>query len=243
MCRCMDIYLSPHHDDIGFSLGHTAQRSGGALVNLFSRSSYVAADMALPADHEARIAAVTALRRKEDELFAARAGLTRHDLQLSEPPVRGISPFDLDDLRPHEADLSSRLVPLLLSLMLISGEVRTRLYCPMGIGGHRDHVCALLSVRRNFDVLSAHGGIFLYEDLHYASNPQARKQGLEQAGRVFQGFELAPVVRGMGPKAARRKMEAVSGYASQFNGPPRAEQFIPASGFAGLHEIVWEVSG
>jgi len=38
----MHIFLSPHHDDICFSLGHLAGRGGGDLVNLFTRSQYVA---------------------------------------------------------------------------------------------------------------------------------------------------------------------------------------------------------
>lgn len=239
----MDIYLSPHHDDVCFSLGHRAALTGGELVNLFTRSRYVEAGIALPKGEEERITAVTALRQREDEAFAKVARLRRHDLGLSEPPVLGISPFDHQYLRTHVEELSSRLIPLIMSLIEGQGtKSRARLYCPMGIGGHRDHVGTLVSVRRNLDQLAEHCDVLLYEDLPYASSAGARDQGLSQARSVYRGFEISPVMCALAPHAAAQKLALVQLYSSQLAQPPDPGQFTPASGLSQPHEIVWELS-
>jgi len=73
----MHVYLSPHNDDVCFSIGHLADRFGGELVNLFTRSRYVAVEMEPPSDSEARVEAVSRLRQQEDRLAPGKARLRR----------------------------------------------------------------------------------------------------------------------------------------------------------------------
>ena len=240
----MHVYLSPHHDDVCFSIGLRASRLGGDLVNLFTRSRWVAAKMDLPADDDARIDVVSRRRREEDQRFASAAGLVRHDLGLREAPLVGHGPFDLADLDADVSALSASLLPYLLAMLPSdSSPDAASLYCPMGIGGHRDHVATLLAVRDAYDALRHRCTLFLYEDLHYASALRARDAGLKRAGEIFAGSRLRPIVDALGPQDAQRKMQWIGFYASQHPDPPRAEAFAPASGMAaGLHEIVWQVS-
>lgn len=238
----MHVFLSPHHDDICFSLSAVARQSGGVLINLFTRSNYTEADLSLPQEPLAKIEQVTALRQQEDEAFAALAGLIRYDLGLSEPPVRGISPFDLSNLRAHEQELSSRLMPLLSTLF--EGRVagtRVQLHCPMAIGRHRDHVGTLLSIRRNLDWIHRFCDLNLYEDLPYASVTTNRTDGLKVAKRVFEGFGLSRMVRRLSPEEANCKLADVALYASQHSVRPTAAKFTPASELSGAHEIEWRV--
>jgi len=240
----MHIYLSPHHDDVCFSVGHLASETGGALVNAFTQSVYVAARMDLPADPDARLAAITELRRQEDLRFCSAAGLTRHDLGLPEPPVLGLNPFDLTGLTEEVDRLSTKLIPCLLDLLPGGSDPQSAaLYCPMGIGGHRNHLSMLLALRQAYEMLGRRCAVFLYEDLHYASDAGTRERGLALAAKVFTGFQLSPIVMALDATATERKMRWVGLYASQHAQPPRVTDFIPASGLSpGPHEIVWRVS-
>ncbi len=240
----MQVYLSPHLDDVCFSIGHRASRLGGELVNLFTRSRWVAAKMDLPADDAARTDFVSRLRGEEDQRFAEAAELVRHDLGLREAPLVGHGPFDLTDLDADVSALSASLLPYLLAILPSdSGPDAASLYCPMGIGKHRDHIATLLAVREAYDALRHRCTVFLYEDLHYASGPHARDVGLQRAGEIFAGSRLQPIVEELQPQQAQRKMQWIGFYASQHPGPPRAADFTPASGMVtGLHEIVWRVS-
>ncbi|MDR3419424.1 MAG: hypothetical protein P4L83_24865 [Nevskia sp.] len=239
----MHIYLSPHHDDVCFSLANLAGRQGGHLVNLYTRSRFVEAKLELPADEAARVETVSRLRCQEDEHFAGAAHLVRHDLGLSEPELVGRRSFDLADLEGDVAALSARLPPYLETIMSGAGQSEpVNVYCPMGIGGHRNHVMTMLAIRDARAVLHRRCSLFLYEDLHYARVPRARQVGLWRAMQAFAGNRMSPLVMPLAPAEVERKMQWISLYASQFGKPPDVADFTPASGLApGVHEIVWRV--
>lgn len=238
------IYLSPHRDDVCFSVGHLAGRTGGELINGFSRSRHIDIPLELPADPDARISVITELRRQEDMRFASAARLSRHDLDMPEPPIVGLKPFDLTELFAEVGALSARLVPLLLELLPGRADPEcASLYCPMGIGGHRNHLSMLLAIRRAYQKLAQRCTLFLYEDLYYASDASERRTGLAAAIKLFEGFELSPCVTVLDAADAERKMRWIGLYASQLAGPPQIARFTPASGLAsGPHEIIWRVS-
>ena len=87
--------MSPHFDDVCFSLGGlTARRRAGILVTLCSLSAFAEQRGNLPTDPAQRTEFVSALRRDEDDRFAAHCGLTPVRLGLQEATLRGHSPFD-----------------------------------------------------------------------------------------------------------------------------------------------------
>jgi hypothetical protein len=240
----MHVYLSPHRDDVCFSIGYAASRLQGHLVNLFTLTRYVAVDMELPTTDWGRVEVVSRLREQEDQLFAEAAGLQRYDLGLWEPALLGYGPFDLTNLEVEVAALSARLMPWLLSKLPSEGDSHlANLYCPMGIGGHRNHVSTVVAVRNAYDTLRQHYTLYLYEDLHYASVARVRQDGLRRATQLFAGMRLSPIVVPINSTDAERKMRLINLYASQHPHAPRAGDFTPASEIeSGLHEIVWKVS-
>jgi len=240
----MNVYVSPHNDDVCFSLGALASQQGGELVSVFTVSDYVAAATPLPRDRSERIAAVTALRRREDESFAAAAGLDRHDLGLAEAPVRGRAPFDASSLERDVEDVGACLVPFLWTLLPAGSDPTTSsVYCPMGIGAHRDHLCVLAAVRRAFKILQRRCALYLYEDLHYASAPDVRGAGLARARRLFADAELTPCVVRLDSRAAALKLQWIALYASQHAHVPRSADYVPASGSEPEpHEMIWRVA-
>jgi hypothetical protein len=237
------LYLSPHHDDVCFSIGHIARQQGGDLINLFTRSEYAVAPIPLPTERLARIEAVSRIRRDEDVRYCQACGLSRHDLQLSEPSLFGIGSRDSRDLEDEIASLSTRLLAFLekrLSAVNDSGAIA--LYCPMGIGGHRNHLSTLMTIRKNIDLIQRTCTVFLYEDLHYASDPAIRKAGIKRAKTIFKGRRLNRFVTRLPWAAVQQKMEDVGIYLSQHLHPPEITKYIPASNVAPVvHESIWKV--
>jgi hypothetical protein len=112
----------------------------------------------------------------------------------------------------------------------------------MGIGAHRNHLSTLLAVRAAYETLRRRCTVFLYEDLPYATVRAARETGLRRAAEIFAGFELSGSALPLNSDDSARKLDCIRLYASQLRRPPRATDFIPASGAAaGMHEIVWQV--
>ena len=183
-----DIYLSPHYDDIAFSLGTwVSEHPSGTLINIFTRSAYVAGrDLrTLPADEVQRI---SALRRNEDAAFAERHQLTRIELGAEEPSLRGRWWKDdpagaNDDCGQIDAPLKSLLA------RLTAGRGPTRLFCPAGIGGHVNHLATRTVVLALIETLQQ-TNVYLYEDLPYASNRFVRRRGLTDVRHATKDYSL-----------------------------------------------------
>jgi hypothetical protein len=239
----LHLYLSPHHDDVCFSIGHIARQQGGDLINLFTRSEYVEAPIPLPEERQARIEAVTRIRKSEDILFAKACGLVRHDLQLPEPSLLGFTSRDSSNLEGEIEALSARLLALLAERLQAKKDPRTvALYCPMGIGGHRNHLSTLMTVHRNLGLIEKSCTLFLYEDLHYASSAPVREEGIQRVLALFRGYRLNRFIARLSWPALLLKMEDIQSYRSQHREPPRIRRFIPASDISPMaHESIWRV--
>lgn len=227
------IYLSPHYDDIAFSLGAwVAARPGGRLVNFFTRTGYVAGQ---PTDYwpdAATIERVTALRREEDTAFSSRYQLERLDLDLEEPPVQQRTPWDLAGLADDIEQVRAPLTRLLGSL-----PAAAQIFCPAGIGGHVNHLAVRAVVVELLPELGAHSVRF-YEDLPYASARRARRRGITDLRAALGGRRLDRQAWGSG----LQKLEAVNCYPSQLpKRPTSLRRFSPRATWPfGTHEAVWQ---
>lgn len=230
-----NIYLSPHYDDIAFSLGAwVAASPGGRLVNLFTRSGYVAGT---PTNHwpdAATIARVMVLRRAEDTAFSERHQLQRLDLGLDEPPVRKRSPWDLGGLADDIAQARAALTGLLEAVP--SGA---RIFCPAGIGGHVNHLAVRTLVIELLPALAGHAEVLFYEDLPYAASSRARRAGLRDLRAALSGRQL----RRQAWASSAAKLDAVNCYPSQLAEPATSlRRFSPRTWWPiGRHEAVWQV--
>jgi len=240
-------------------------RAGGLLLNLCPRSLYVAARDAVAAraavaatraatageapagaaeDHARRVDYVTALRTAEDAAFAQRCGLSRHDLPFEAPPVRGARPFDLRDLKAQVARFRAPLLGAIEAFVRRHAPQPVDLFCPMGIGGHADHVASMIVVAQALPVLSGRARVHFYEDLHYASDAVARRIGLARASIALGHAPLRRHAFALDAAALADKMATIALYASQHDGAPDARRFSPAADApAGPHEAVWSFPG
>lgn len=230
-----NIYLSPHYDDIAFSLGaRVAEQPGGRLINLFTRSGYVAGT---PVDHwpdAQTIDRVMVLRRAEDTTFSERYRLERLDLGLDEPPVRRRSPWDLGGLQDDIAQARAPLAGLLGAL-----PPGARVFCPAGIGGHVNHLAVRALVIELLPRLAGRVEVLFYEDLPYAASSRTRRRGIVDLRAALQGR----VLRRQTWAASPAKLDALNCYPSQLAEPPTSlRRFSPRTLWPiGRHEAVWRV--
>jgi hypothetical protein len=239
------VFISPHHDDVCFSLaGMVVTRRGGQLVNVFTQSDYAVVPMPFFEDRGKRIKYITDLRTAEDLAFAHACKLTRHDLMLEESSALGIHPFDLTGIGPDVELLDSVLIEYVVGLARqLNASSNPTLYCPMGIGGHRNHVAVLLAVVKALPRLRNLYEICFYEDLHYASRGGHRNAGLSRFLRLLRAEKLNRRVLLLAPELFAKKMTLVQGYRSQHRRTVRTADFIPAApDVHDPHEAVWVLS-
>jgi len=173
------LFISPHLDDVAFSCGGSVIAFGRAgwrvvVVTAFTASvpspqGFALAcqlDKGLPGDVD-----YLAIRRREDEDFAARAGVAATVwLDLPEAPHRGYDSATalfgafarVDDVAPVLADRLGRSV---------GAEQPDLVFAPQALGAHVDH-------RRVAEAVAAvadPGAVRWYQDLPYAiRDPAAR---------------------------------------------------------------------
>lgn len=225
------VYLSPHHDDIAFSLGCLAKKLSGTLVDIFSISSYTHESLGLPHDVET----VSRLRNEEDDRFARACGLSKMSLDQLDSPLRGRAPFDGNG-RAGEVEDLCRLLKERLSPLSNTAE-KMLLFCPAAIGGHRDHLITRDAMLRDFAYFSGVFEIVFYEDLHYASNKEVREKGLADLAEATKQWGYNKRYRFA---VTPQKLDFVRLYQSQFDHlPVDLSAFSPADGSQSQHEAVW----
>lgn len=233
--QAVPVYLSPHHDDICFSLGSLVQRlRAGRLVNIFTVSSYTERDPPTgPEDYRN----VSRLRDAEDERFARQSQLTRHDLHQIDCPLRGRDPFDASELDDEVGSLRRVLSPLLGGGNRPPVGRRPLLFCPAGIGMHRDHLIVRNCILADYAWLQQLYRIVFYEELHYASVLVTRQLGVHMFLAATEGLGYT---RRYTFIAAADKLSLLRCYASQFSATPTdLSAFTPADGSGEPHEAVW----
>lgn len=240
----MNIFLSPHHDDVCFSLAITTMALGGGhIINIFSQSDNVAGPTRELMGEERNQSSVSALRAQEDVQFCKIVNLVRHDLGLLDSPLRGDDPFDASNVDDQAIVVESALEPLLRKLIADSeiGAESVNLFCPMGIGGHRDHLATLKAVTRLQAKLPFGFKFRFYEDLFYASDYSTRQKGLERFAAMNANKQFYKIPLRLTPADLDKKMQMTNLYKSQHESMQPASVFIPADiCLHGPHEAIWE---
>lgn len=231
------IYLSPHYDDIAFSLGAwVAANPSGTLVNIFTRSAYVAGGGRRGVPTSEEIERISALRRAEESGFAERYNLDRIELGAEEPSLRGREPWDHSGLKD---DCDSIGEPLAAALAALTAQRSpTRIFCPAGIGGHVNHL-ATRAVLLNLIASLPQTQLCFYEDLPYAARGSVRRRGLADLRKATNGDRL----RRRWWKAETSKLGDINRYASQHRDPVTdLHRFSPAALWPPYpHEAVWDL--
>lgn len=232
----LTIYLSPHFDDVCFSLGMTAKmRGGGQLINIFTRSNHMA-------NNNAPTEEITSIRDREDAHFAESCVLHRECLGLSEATVLGLAPFDLKNIEQEVSLLEKKLIPLLYGILSENRGHMAEIYCPLAIGRHRNHLSVFSVILNSWSTLREKSKIFFYEDLPYASDIDSRIEAIKRLNSYFPPTNIFRHANQMDETEMNEKLSLVALYQSQHRGPVIPGQFIPAEPSTPFpHEAYWEV--
>ena len=233
------VYLSPHHDDVCFSLGGLVARSrGGWLINLFTRSGY---SVVPPGGSRPDVETVTRIRTDEDDAFARACGMTKLDLGLTDAALEVRDIFDLSATRLIGAAFKGPLLARIRAIAAgISPDKRLTLFCPAGIGGHVNHVATMQTIVEALPSLQDRYRVLFYEDLHYASSIEKRQAGLLRLFAAMQGRRGGRIAVSFA-EASKEKLALVRLYRSQFAELPQScAEYSPAVPDSDLHEAVWD---
>jgi LmbE family N-acetylglucosaminyl deacetylase len=213
------LVLSPHYDDVALSCGGTvAQLTRAGRTPDVALVFAAAPDPTLPLTPFARrmhdgwgleADAVIAARRAEERRAAALLGARIAFLPFPDAIYRGERYLDdealFGRLATEEVDLVEAIVAALDLPAEVDGE--TRLYAPLGIGGHVDHQ---LVYQAGLALARAGWAVWWYEDLPYALRAGAAER---RAAAVAERFEVAAVVDV--ETVWSRKVDAILCYPSQ----------------------------
>ena len=160
------LMLSPHPDDVAWSLGGTvaALRRAGAelhVVTFFGRTCYA------PGHATHGELAASRVRALEEHAWATFAGVRLRRFDLSDASLRGYD--DETEIGPSpEPELVGRIRAELAELVhALRPEV---IVAPLAAGGHVDHA----AVRTATVALRPAAGVAWYEDLPYAADRATR---------------------------------------------------------------------
>jgi LmbE family N-acetylglucosaminyl deacetylase len=232
-----DVYLSPHCDDIAFSLGSfAAARGAGRLVTVFTYSNFTLD----PGLADLSPAAVTEWRWREEQKFAAACGMTQTNLGMQEAPLRGRPAMDYTRAGEELAAFSPVILPALLDMQdERPAALRPWLFAPMGLGGHLDHAIILQLIAVNRAALARRFRVAFYEDLPYASWYHERVMGLARFRALFGRLVWRRMSFPLG-SGIEAKLDLVNLYGSQHRTSPVISDFSPhCQPPQPPHEAVW----
>jgi hypothetical protein len=244
-----NVFLSPHFDDIAFSIGELARTiKAGTIINCFTRTSYHNAGEQAGSP-EARVEKVSAMRSAEDLVFAETCNLQRVDLRCEDASLRGRRPNDLSGLDDDCLQLRTKLFKALDQQLASASASVVNLFCPAAFGMHVQH----RATQRVFldwlsdkvrQKASAHIRVFFYEDLPYSSKIQNRPSGifrlLATTSRLFPARKLHRIALLHPPESEKLALCGI--YASQLKRPPSYRDFSPMSIWPRKpHEAVWSL--
>jgi LmbE family N-acetylglucosaminyl deacetylase len=222
------LVLSPHRDTAAFSLSLSlidwlAARHTVTILNVFTRSldaPYSDADFAHPND---RLSYVSAMRRREDELFLQRlpgakgsptpTNIHMVDLNLKDAPLRlRCAESELRTLAVNPEDPAIEKIRKALGKQLESGNVDA-LVVPLGLGHHVDH----LTVREAALPTTNEIPTAFYEDLPDAKIDLETIESDIAVLNALLGQSLAPVHSNPVSNAIEVKRRLALAYPSQID--------------------------
>ncbi|QXH33890.1 PIG-L deacetylase family protein [Pseudomonas muyukensis] len=201
--------LSPHCDDIAYSLAGRllsgAERGQHVrLLTIFSQSRFAPYAPTLRSQ-----AQISRWRQAEEARFCDALHLAHECLDLAEAPLRGYpdvdSLFIADGATPEDPELE-RLEQRLRQRLEQARPARV--YAPLGVGGHIDHLLTRRAAQRVFAAICP---LLFYEDLPYAGELSAHALA-QQLAHTAQGLRplLTPLADWL-----PEKLRHLAGYASQ----------------------------
>ncbi len=219
------IFVSPHHDDVAFSLSGIIQSLSKIknvkliLVNIFSISDHIKCEELIKntISNENILNFATQVRKKEDATFCRKYRISYCNLDLEETGLF-CNPFDSVS-ETREVGYSKGVEKFIKSLKFYHKKNKYRdivLLCPLAIGKHRDHVITfnfISKIFRNHDK----SNIVFYEDSPYMSSENRKKKRFTEIGAFLNGNCFKSFNFYLSQDDITNKEEDIKMYKSQLN--------------------------
>lgn len=154
------IYLSPHYDDIAFSVSSRIQ-AGGIVLDVFTISNYVENEKCLDGN-----LTVSEIRKNEEMNFVKHNKLKYKIMKLQDSGIDA-SPFS----RYHEIPINKKLEKELLKTihgLNLKNKIDT-IFCPLGVGKHLDHLQLFLIIQKHYKELKKIFNVVFMLKFHISS--------------------------------------------------------------------------
>ena len=152
------IYLSPHYDDVAFSLSSEIHENG-IVLDVFTMSNYVENEKCLDGN-----LTVSEVRKNEEIDFLKNNKLKYKIMDLQDSGMFG-PPFS----RYHEIPINKKLEKELLKTIQelnLKNKIDT-IFCPLGVGKHLDHLQLFLIIQRHYKELKNFFNVVFYAEIPY----------------------------------------------------------------------------
>ena len=203
-----DIYLSPHYDDIAFSLSSFI-KPNNLLIDVFTISNYIENQ-----NSNLKNLSISEIRENEEKLFTSFNNLNFIKLDFHDRGMQG-NPFSFYYNVLSDDILEKRLISLITSLIVTNKKIT--LYCPLGVGKHYDHLQVFNIIQKNFEELQKNFEIKFYAEspyLSYKNNLDNRKRNLKQ---WFSEYNIKEYKKELNSTQIKQKIKNLVCYKSQFN--------------------------
>jgi LmbE family N-acetylglucosaminyl deacetylase len=239
------IAVSPHFDDVCFSVGHLLRRMTVAekiLLNIFTRSDDVSniptIDRLAEVKGRQRIDAISRMRDEEDDAYARALGFRKIDLGFDDADIVAGTEKDpghyYGGIEQETIAVTDRMSQVLGEL-LPNGSDKV-VFCPLAIGQHRNHLVAFSAVIACIKPPDV--PVVFYEDLPYAATPSARRTRLAELAPFLTeyGYTRHPIA--ITPAELAAKHADARNYASQMS--DSNEHFVMRTpDCPAMHEAIW----
>jgi hypothetical protein len=177
------VAISPHFDDVCFSVGHLVRRVTACekiLVNIFTRSDDVCniptIDRLSGIEGSQRIETISRLRDEEDSAYARALGFRKIDCGFADADIVARTEKDPGH---HYAGIDEETEAVTNCMRGLLGEFARAgdaiVLCPLAIGQHRNHLVAFAAT---LACVPPRIPIVFYEDLPYSVDDAERRKRL-----------------------------------------------------------------
>lgn len=222
----VDLFISPHPDDIAYSCYGRWHDSlyQKKLLTVFSSSCYAYDSVCV-----GQCKKISAERQQEDLKFA----------QMGEAMLTHLD-FEDSSMRKNIYIDSSDIYHLLCEEILKTGPCN--IYAPLSITWHHDHIIVRHSVFRYLHEHTHDGDVFLYEDLPYVCD-YLKEQYLEEITRISESlhYVFQPIYISLNQNIQRWKHIVKEVYKSQFNQKEYLKMLQYKRSINGYTERLWKL--
>lgn len=202
-----DIYLSPHYDDIAFSLSSFIT-PGSLIIDVFTISNYIENQ-----NYNSKNISVSNIRENEEKSFTSFNNLNFIKLDFHDKGMQG-NPFSFYYNVPSDDILEKTLIGKITSLIVTNKKLT--MYCPLGVGKHYNHLQIFNIIQKNYKKLQKYFDIKFYAEapyLSYKNNLENRKRNLKQ---WFSEHNIKEYKKELNSTQIEQKIKNLMYYKSQF---------------------------